>query len=51
MRAVGILLLALIAFFVIKSIVGMIVSFIMTVIVIGVAIALISLVVGQKADH
>lgn len=49
MKAVGIIVLAVIAFFVIKSIVSMIISLILTVLVIGAVIGLISLVAGQKA--
>ncbi|MDH3683239.1 MAG: hypothetical protein OEV40_25215 [Acidimicrobiia bacterium] len=51
MKAVGILLLAVIAFFVIKSIVSTIVSLFVTVIVIAAAIAIVSsLVRGPAAD-
>lgn len=49
MKAVGIVILAIVAFFVIRSIVSMVASLLFTLIVVAAAIAIVSTLVGQKA--
>ncbi|MCP3990183.1 MAG: hypothetical protein GY724_13990 [Actinomycetia bacterium] len=51
MKAVGVVILALLAFFVVKSIVSMLVSLVLTVVVVGAAIALISFAMSAKTNN
>lgn len=51
MRVVGILLVGLLALFVIKSIVSWIVSLVITVLVVGAGVMLITSLLGRKASR